>query len=161
MHQPYTAPTLTSTRPATGFHTSPRQSSIHKPIHQRTTLSTHHKYHHTHSTNTTPIQPPQTHTASTPTQTHSTQGRPDVDVDVDADALDVDAVAPTLQPDAVAARQSAIGQARQTGTRTRQDRIRPKTIQAGLDQTTGQVSDSQNNQTGRPYRIRPGPGSDH
>ena len=35
MHQPYTAPTLNSTRPATGFHTSPRPSSIHKPIHQR------------------------------------------------------------------------------------------------------------------------------
>ena len=35
MHQPYTALTLNSTRPATSLHTFPRQSSHHKPIHQR------------------------------------------------------------------------------------------------------------------------------
>ena len=80
--------------------TSDRLPHISAPIQHPqtnppTTLSTHHKYHHTHSTNTTPIQPPQTHTASTPTQTHSTQGRPDVDA---VDALDVDAVAQTFSP---------------------------------------------------------------
>ena len=35
MRQPYTAPTLILPRPASGLHTSPRQSSHHKPIHQR------------------------------------------------------------------------------------------------------------------------------
>ena len=81
MHQPYTAPTLNSTRPATGLHTSPRQSSIHKPIHQRhsphiphSTNTTLHKYHnHTASTNTYSLH---THTASTKTHAHSTQARP-------------------------------------------------------------------------------------
>ena len=96
MHQPYTAPTLTSTRPATGLHTSPRQSSHHKPIHQRHSPHTQtprpytlHKYHNHTAPHTT------RHTASTNTQTHSTQGRPDVDA---VDALDVDAVAQTFSP---------------------------------------------------------------
>ena len=80
--------------------TSVRHPQIHAPIQPTqtnppTTQSTHHRYHHTHSTNTTTIQPPQTHTASTPTQTHSTQGRPDIDA---VDALDVDADAQTFSP---------------------------------------------------------------
>ena len=67
MHQPYTALTLIPTRPATGFHTFPRQTSHHKPIHQR------------HS-------PTDTHTNTT--HKHSTQSRPRRRcrrIDVDAD----------------------------------------------------------------------------
>ena len=64
-HRPYL--TLISTRPATGFHTSPRQSSIHKPIHQR--------HCPTHSTDSAPILPHK-HTAIQPPQTHSPTNTP-------------------------------------------------------------------------------------
>ena len=95
MHQPYTAPTLNSTRPATGLHTSPRQSSIHKPIHQRHSPPN----LHVHTTHKPIHQRPQTHKPNhryhtpqipqpyslhkhtqphkhTTTHTHSTQARP-------------------------------------------------------------------------------------
>ena len=162
MYQPYTAPTLTSTRPATGLHTSPRQSSIHKPIHQRHSPpnlranTTHkpihqrHSPHIPHSTNT------HTHTASTNTyslhkNTRPLDASPPTDVDA-VDALDVDADAQTLlqhrcsrSPDALAAtHRSAIGQARQTGSgHTKPDRTgsgRPFTIEQARHQT-GRVQD--------------------
>ena len=67
MHQPYTALTLTSTRPASGFHTSPRQSSHHKPIHQRHSPPNLH-VHTTHK----PIQPTTTDAQTKPQIPHST-----------------------------------------------------------------------------------------
>ena len=96
IHQPYTALTLISTRPASGLHTSPRQTSLHKPIHQRHS-----------STDTTPIQPPQTHAT---THRHI-RCRPPTDV-VDAQ---------TLMPSQHRCR-------RRVRNRTDQaDRIRPRT----------------------------------
>ena len=86
MHQLYrhthTISTPFSTRPASGFHTSPRQSSHRKPIHQRhcphPQPHTRHEFRaHTapHTTTQppqtpTPIQPPQTHAHTAP-QTHT------------------------------------------------------------------------------------------
>ena len=96
MYQPYTAPTLTPTRPASGFHKYTHPSSPRKPIHQR------HRPTHTHapqipqpyslrahpatqtnppttpsntqprSTNTTTIQPPHPYSLHKNTQPHST-----------------------------------------------------------------------------------------
>ena len=63
------------------LHASPRQSSIHKPIHQRHTRR---EFHAT--TNSAPIQPPQTPHDHTAPQTHATQAPP-----TDVDAVDVDA----------------------------------------------------------------------
>ena len=134
MYQPYTAPTLTPTRPATGLHTFPRQTTLHKPIHQRhrphiphTTDTTLHKYTHPYSLHKH-IQPPQT-----PTDAHTSQPRPpslSMQLDIDVDR----------RPDALAAtHQSAIGQARQTGSgHTKPDRTgsgRPFTIEQARHQT--------------------------
>ena len=93
MHQPYTAPTSNSERPASGIHTSPRQSS-HPQTNPPTTQSTKsprsssHKnqstndHRRTNQTTDTTLHKYHTHTASTnthgPTNTHahSTQARP-------------------------------------------------------------------------------------
>ncbi len=150
MHQPYTAPTLTPTRPASGLHTSPRPSSHtnqstndtvqhtptlhkyhnhtasapiqpHKPIHQR------HRPTHTHAPQIPQPYSLHTHTASTKTHTHTTQPRP---TDADADA---DAVAPTLSHSQAGCRRSSLPVRNSTGQapdrirpyKTRPDRIRP------------------------------------
>ncbi len=79
MYQPYTAPTLTPTRPASGLHTSPRPSShTNQSTNDTVHTTTLHKYHN--HTASTPIQPPQkhtttlhkyhNHTASAPIQPH-------------------------------------------------------------------------------------------
>ena len=107
MHQPYTALTLNSTRPATGLHTFPRQSSHHKPIHQQPQIP--HPYSPTNTRRhryTRPYCPPDTHTTQprpptlTLTPTHSTLTRRQATPYPDVDA----ASAPF--------RTSAIGQAR-------------------------------------------------
>ena len=123
MYQPYTAPTLTPTRPASGLHTSPRPSSHtnqstndtvqhtptlhkyhnhtasapiqpHKPIHQR------HRPTHNHTPQIPQPYSLHTHTASTKTHNHTpqiphtqTHARTTRPRPTDADA---DAVAPTL-----------------------------------------------------------------
>ena len=170
------APTIHSIPTPYRLHfveTSDRLPHISAPIqppqtNPPTTQSTHHKYHHTHSTNTTTIQPPQTHTASTPTQTHTTQGRPDVDA---VDALDVDADAQTLLQHRCS--RSPIPVRNSTGRADRirldpltslpdwtepdrQDQIEPD--KTGLDQTKSGIRQPITRQAAyriRPYKIRP------
>ena len=200
MHQPYTAPTLNSTRPAYGIHRYTRQSSHHKPIHQRhsppnlhanpattnqstndtvhqistpiqppqtnppTTQSTHYRYHHTHSTNTTTIQPHKHIQPPQPPQTAHTRRRagPTLTQSMHSTLTPLHrrsarlkrAYSPAFRPDthsastdAVAApmqaqqpqHQSAIRQARQTGSgHTKPDRTgsgHPFTIEQARYQT--------------------------
>ena len=91
----------------------PTPTQPRKPIHQR------HCPHIPHSTNTTTIQPPQTH-SPTNAQRHRRplDASPPTDADVDAVAPRSDAIPRRCcSTDAVAAtHRSAIGQARQTGS---------------------------------------------
>ena len=116
MHQPYTAPTLNSTRPATGIHRYTRQSSHHKPIHQRPQTHAHtrtpqiphpysptnaqqpHPYTHTNQSTNDIVHTHRYHTPQIPQpyslHTHTASTKPHtldaaqapVDVDVDVDA---------------------------------------------------------------------------
>ena len=152
------APTIHSTdidfdeTSVSGLHTSPRQSSHHKPIHQRhsppnlhvhTTHKPIHQRHcpqpHTPQIHTPQIprqyslhkhiQPPQT---QTPTHRHiRRRAAPDV---VDALDADVDADTQTLLQHRCSRSPIPVrnwtGQADRIRLKTRQDRIRPKTDQA-------------------------------
>ena len=105
----HTTLTLILPRPARPVPCLPRQTSPHKPIHQRhrptdtypyshTNQSTNDTVQHTpqipHSTDTTPIQPHKHTTTQTPTR--RSHGPTDVDV-VDALDVDVDALAAPMQ----------------------------------------------------------------
>ena len=159
MHQPIHTPhrqsTQRPTRPASGIHKFPRQSSHHKPIHQRHACrASPHKC--------MPRKLPQIHT---PTDARRRTGprRRCRRIDVDADTQTLLQHRCNRRPDAVAAPcQFAIGQARQTGSdqtkldQVRPDRTRPDQV-SDMPSTEPDGTGSGHDLTGRvPDRTRTG-----
>ena len=137
MHQPYTALTLNSTRPATSLHTFPRQSSHHKPIHQRhsptdTRANTATQNQSTNDHRHTPIHAHHRYRAHTAPQTrnshrHTAPQTPTRRRTGPADVVDVDA-APTLSQPLPVRNWTGQAPGRIRLNQTRPNRIRPSQI---------------------------------